>query len=140
MGVPARRASRPSDPVRQHLAEVRRGLLRLHKSLIDSERAVFEAGGAAMSNGQFLQALLQDPFFAWLRPFSTLIAKIDEALAADDGVEPSAARRFIGEVEVLIRPGEEVEESRYETVRGRDPDVLFAHVELTRRLAGPGSG
>ena len=34
---------RPSDPVRQQVVEVRRALLRLHKALIDSERAAFEA-------------------------------------------------------------------------------------------------
>ena len=59
---------RPTDPVRQQIVEVRRALLRLHKALIDSERAAFEARAGATSNGQFLQLLLQDPFFVWLRP------------------------------------------------------------------------
>ena len=132
----ARYAGRPTDPVRQQLVEVRRGLLRLHKALIDSERAAFEARAGTTSNGQFLQLLLQDPFFVWLRPYSGLIARIDEALAADDGVEPATARSFIDQVRELVLPPETggAGPSRYEEVRSRDPDVLFAHVELTRRL------
>ena len=137
MASPSSRPDATPDPLRQHLKEVRRGLLRLHKALIDSERAVFEARSGTMTNGQFLQSLLQDPFFAWLRPFSGLIAQIDEALAADDGVAPPTARRFIEQVQVLIRPASpDVGEARYETVRARDPDVLFAHVQLSQRLAG----
>ena len=68
------RRDRSPDPVRDHLKEVRRGLLRLHKALIDAERAVWERETGPVSNGRFLQALIEDPFFAWLRPFSGLIA------------------------------------------------------------------
>jgi hypothetical protein len=129
---------RPSDPVRQELVEVRRGLLRLHKALIDAERTAFEAREGALSNGQFLQLLLQDPFFVWLRPFSGLIAAMDEALAAPEGVSAEDATAFVGQVRALIGPpdGNTGGETRYEEVRGRDPDVLFAHVELARRVKG----
>ena len=125
---------RPSDPVRQRLVEVRRGLLRLHKTLVDSERRAYEARAGATSNGQFLQLLLQDPFFVWLRPFSGLIAAMDEALAEAEGVSAEDAGAFLAQVRALIGPPDANTggETRYEEVRGRDPDVLFAHVQLAR--------
>jgi len=128
--------NRPTDPVRQHLVEVRRALLRLHKALIDSERAAYEARAGVTSNGQFLQLLLQDPFFVWLRPFSGLIAQMDEALAAAEGLSAEDAGVFIAQVRSLIGPPDANTggETRYEEVRGRDPDVLFAHAELARTV------
>jgi hypothetical protein len=143
MAIPASGGDRPADPVRQQLVEVRRGLLRLHKALIDSERAAFEARAGATSNSQFLQLLLQDPFFVWLRPFSGLIAQMDEALAAAEGVAAEEAELFLAQVRALIGPPDANSggETRYEEVRARDPDVLFAHVELARRIrAQPGDG
>lgn len=138
-------ASRPfrsdaaPDPSRQHLKEVRRGLLRLHKTLIDSERAAFERDRGAVSSSQLLQALLEDPFFAWLRPFSSLIIEIDEALAAKEPLDPGSAADFIDRVRRLVQTeggGEETgdPEDRYDRVVRRDPDVLLAHVELSNRL------
>jgi hypothetical protein len=133
---PFRRGTNP-DPVRQDLVEVRRGLLRLHKALIDSERKVYERGHGQMSNGQFLQALIQEPFFAWLRPYSGLIVEIDEVLATREPVAEAEARAFVERVRALVllpREGGGAEE-RYEMVRQRDPSVLLLHVELTSRIS-----
>lgn len=138
-------ASRPfrsdaaPDPTRQHLKEVRRGLLRLHKTLIDSERAAFERDRGAVSSSQLLQALLEDPFFAWLRPFSSLIIEIDEALAAKEPLDPRSAAEFIDRVRRLVETDEGDERMGepgrpYDRVVRRDPDVLLAHVELSNRL------
>ena len=134
-------ASRPSrsnpapDPARQQLVEVRRGLLRLHKALIDSERAAFERDRGPLTSGQLLQALLEDPFFAWLRPFSGLIVEIDEALAAREPIPAQQAGDYLARVRALVETGEgDPDAARYERVMSRDPDVLVAHVELTGRL------
>jgi hypothetical protein len=131
------RRGSPPDPVRQNLVEVRRGLLRLHKSLIDSEREVYERGHGPMTNGQFLQALLQEPFFAWLRPYSGLIVEIDEALAGEEQVTEAGARAFVEQVRALVTSPEEggAAVERYEGVRQRDPGVLIRHVELTSRIS-----
>ena len=139
MDETARRGDRPSDPVREELVEARRGLLVLHKALIDSERNAYEARAGATSNGQFLQLLLQDPFFVWLRPFSGLIAQMDEALAAAEGVSPDEADAFLAQARALIGPPESNTggETRYEEVRARDPAVLFAHIALSRRVNLP---
>ncbi|HEX2191548.1 MAG TPA: hypothetical protein VHG51_21730 [Longimicrobiaceae bacterium] len=134
MTPPTPRRDRSPDPVRDRLKEVRRGLLRLHKALIDSERAAVERESGPMSSGQFLQALIQDPRFAWLRPFSGLIVEIDETLATGEPLPPPEARAFVERVRALVvLEGEEAE--RYERVRQRDAAVLIAHVELEARIA-----
>lgn len=135
----ARRAG-PPDPVRQHLSDVRRALLRLHKALIDSERAVYEARNGAMNNAEFLGALLQEPFFQWMRPFSQLIAAMDEAMFGDEPVTAAGARAYVSQAHALVaQPGDgdggAAETTRYGQVRDRDPGVLFAHTELMRRVA-----
>ena len=92
--------SKEGEVSRQSLVEVRRGLLRLHKALVDSERAAFEVGSGALSNGQFLQLLLQDPYFTWLRPYSALIAEIDEALVTRAVSRLKGSTRFGSQVKV----------------------------------------
>ncbi|HEU0016031.1 MAG TPA: hypothetical protein VFQ45_20305 [Longimicrobium sp.] len=131
--MPARRPGTPRDPDHLPLMEVRRSLLRLHKALIDSERAEFERVRGSMSNGQFLQALLTDPFFAWLRPYSGLLADIDEAFAGEEPVTRDGARAFVDRIRALALPAE-AGDDRLARVRQRDPGVLFAHTELTRGI------
>ncbi|MET0400581.1 MAG: hypothetical protein ABW277_27575 [Longimicrobiaceae bacterium] len=133
MTPPLPRRDRSPDPVRDHLKEARRGLLRLHKALIDAERAVWERDTGPVSNGRFLQALIEDPFFAWLRPFSGLIVEVDERLATGEPLPGEEARAYVERIRALVRPtGEEAE--RYERVRQRDAGVLLAHVELESRI------
>lgn len=135
----ALRARRPHDPLREHLVEVRRGLLRLHKALIDSERPLYEQRMGPISNMQLLQALLEDPFFAWLRPFSGLISRMDAAMSGDEPVTPEGARGFVDEAGALIADrldgGADENAARLARVRQRDPAVLFAQTELHRRIA-----
>lgn len=127
---------RPPDPVRAPLAEVRRALLRLHKSLIDSERAVFERGRGSLSNTEFLGALLEDPFFQWLRPFSRLLADMDEAIFSREPLEASRARALVEHAHALALPAEgDGDASRYAEALRRDAAVLVAHTEHSRRVA-----
>jgi len=123
------------DPVRENLVEVRRGLLRLHKLLIDAERAAFERASGALSNGQFLQALIQDPYFEWLRPFTGLIVEIDEFLATREPVTSETARGYAARAQGLVEPPDADAAGRYEGIRNRDPEILIAHVELTGRIS-----
>ena len=128
----------PPNPARDHLAEVRRALLRLHKALIDSERAVYEARNGPMNNSEFLGALLQEPFFQWMRPFSQLIAAMDELMFGDEPVTAEGARPYVAQAHALVAEsgdGGTPESVRYGQVRDRDPSVLFAHTELLRRVA-----
>lgn len=124
------------EPLRQRLVELRRGLLRLHKALIDSERRTFERSRGPVTNAQLLHALIEDPFFAWLRPYSGLIAEIDGALAGDEAVTEDEARAFARQARELVAvdEGDEPTVNRYDLVCRGDPDVLVAHVELSSRI------
>lgn len=124
------------EPLRTSLVEVRRGLLRLHKALIDSERGEWERSRGPVTNSQLLQALIEDPYFAWLRPFSGLIVQIDEALSGDEAVSEEAAREFVRQARELVAvdEGDEPTVNRYDLVCRRDPNVLLLHVELNSRL------
>jgi hypothetical protein len=124
------------EPLRQRLVEVRRGLMRLHKALIDAERVEWERSRGPVTNSQLLQALIEEPFFAWLRPFSGLIVEIDEALAGDDAVSEAGARAFVDRARELVAvdEGDEPTVNRYDRVCRRDPSVLLLHVELASRI------
>lgn len=69
----------------QLLKEARQQILRLHKELIDIERRRFETENRQLSSGEFLQVLLNDENFNWLRRFSMLIVEIDEMFDLSDG-------------------------------------------------------
>lgn len=134
MPTPARRRGPDPDPVRQHLVDVRRGLFRLHKALIDAERSAFERDRGPTTSGQFLQALIHDEYFAWLRPFSGLIVEMDEALAPKESLPPTAVRAYVARAHALVEPGDSGLAQRYESVCARNSDVLLAHLELGQRI------
>jgi hypothetical protein len=68
-----------------HLDALRNALLDLHGALAAHERVAFErVHGGIASPGAFLEHLLQHHDFAWLRPLSSLIASIDEAVDEGD--------------------------------------------------------
>ena len=85
---------------RQRLTELRQILLTLHKALLDSERTSYEiVHGPIASPGAFLQLLIHDNSFQWLRPITTLIVQIDEKLAAK---KPLATTREMEQLMVDI--------------------------------------
>ncbi len=119
--------------------ELREGLLTLHKALLDSERTAYEiVHGTIASPGAFLQLLISDNWFAWLRPVTTLLVQIDETLAAKN--PPASARQFeqlIEDTRALLSPSRELEGfwKRYSGVVQRDPGVAVLHEKLEKQLA-----
>jgi hypothetical protein len=126
------------DPARVRLAEIRETLLSLHKALLDSERTAYEiVHGAIGSPSAFLQLLINDARFAWLRPVTTLIVQIDETLAAKR--PPATSKDFeqmITDTRALLTPSREENEfwKRYLTVVERDPGVALLHKTIERQL------
>jgi hypothetical protein len=78
-----------NDRDRALLAELRRLLLHLHKTLIDWQRDDYERLNGRLQTTQLLQVIFNDPAFAWLRSMSGLIVRIDEALEEKPGDPPS---------------------------------------------------
>jgi hypothetical protein len=85
-----------SDPARQSLIDLRNRLLQLHKVLLEDERRTYErVHGRIPSPGAFLQLLLSDSWFAWLRPVTGLVVEIDEALAAKEPATEQTTERLL---------------------------------------------
>jgi hypothetical protein len=126
-----------SDSAKQRLTEIRQVLLTLHKAVLDSERTAYElVHGPIQGPAAFLQLLINDNWFAWLRPITTLVVQIDETLAAKR--PPASERdfeRLIMDTHALLSPSREANGfwSRYEAVVERDPGVRVLHEEISRR-------
>jgi hypothetical protein len=125
--------NRMPDHTRSHLTALRNGLLRWHKSLLDAERAAYERDVARItSTGQYLQLVLDDPWFAWLREISQFIVIVDETLAQKEPATPADAARLIGKARELLIPSETGSEfaRRYEQAMQRDASAVLAHGEM----------
>ena len=126
------------EQARQKLAELRQTLLTLHKALLDSERTAYElVHGTIPSAGAFLQLLINDAWFQWLRPITTLLVQIDETLAAKK--PPAAARdieRLIVDTRALLSPSREANGfwKRYSGAVQRDPGVSLLHAQMEEQL------
>ena len=65
-----------SNLTRQRLLDLRYSLLRLHKILLDTERVSYDETHAPIaSSAEFLQLVLGDDWFAYLRPLSQLVVR-----------------------------------------------------------------
>jgi len=123
------------EPARQRLTEMRNGLLRLHKSLLDSERAPYERDVARIaSTGQYLGLVMNDPFFAWLRELSQFIVLVDETLDLDEPATAADADRLIAQARELVAPSETGAGfgRRYFEAMQADPAVVLAHGGMMR--------
>jgi hypothetical protein len=94
---------------RTRLKNLRDGLLHLHKSLLELERAAYERDVAPITTtGQYLGLVLEGPAFQWLRELSAFIVMIDEALAQKSPPATEAdALRLIAQARVLLTPAED---------------------------------
>lgn len=127
---------------RTRLQALRDALLNLHKALVDSERVAYEQAFGTIPNAQeFLKLLLQDPWFAWLKPLSELIVSLDEAL--DDPTdplndEPPAWLARTRQLLVASETGEGFPQHYFNALQ-RDPDVVMAHASVAALLGRPAS-
>jgi hypothetical protein len=129
------------DAVHQRLTDLRNGLLGLHKSLLDSERASYERDIARIkSSGEFLKLVLYDPWFAWLHELSEFIVLIDETLDAEEPPTGIDAERLIAQAWELLAPNESGRgfAKRYFEALQRDPDVVLAHSTMRKVMASLG--
>jgi catechol 2,3-dioxygenase len=129
----------PPDVLRR-LDDVRLGLLGVHKALLNHERIRYEREhGRVPGSGDFLQLVIHDPWFEWLRPLSELVVRIDETLATTEA--PPAvddAEQLIAEARALLRPDESGKgfQQKYFRAIQDSPEVGMVHATW-KRLAGP---
>lgn len=127
-----------NDKDRALLTEMRRLLLQLHKTLIDWQRSDYETTHGRLNTTQLLQAIFDDPSFAWLRTMSGLIVRIDEAL----DVKPSRGEVELTETGPLMAAARELiapeagsaYANRYHAALQELPEAVLAHRDLVQLL------
>ncbi|HVF29503.1 MAG TPA: hypothetical protein VNA22_00980 [Pyrinomonadaceae bacterium] len=119
------------------LRDGRNLLLKLHKNLVDHERSIWEGINGRTTAGQFLNVLLEDPDFAWLRKFSTLIVDIDEMFAQKDGYADEAVDVHLQKLRELVSMESENEafKAKYQAALQQDVDAAARQGDL-RLLLG----
>jgi hypothetical protein len=128
-----------TNPTDDSLKALRQALLRLHKTLLDWERASYERAHGRQTSNALLDALLKDPQFAWLRPISQLIVRIDEMLDAEIPPGENDLEAVLAHVRDLTTPNEggNPYEQRYFTALQENPDAVFAHRDVIALLKKP---
>jgi hypothetical protein len=128
-----------TEITRQQLFEVRTVLLRLHKTLLDFEREGYERARGKIGNSyEFLQLVMNDPWFAWLRQLSELIVEMDELLATKETPREATALALIRQASILLTPSASGSEfqRKYFAAMQQSPEVVLAHSEFASVL-GP---
>jgi hypothetical protein len=122
------------------LKDLRHGLLRLHKLLLDLERRDFERARGPIGNSyEFLQLVLKDPWFDWLHRLSELIVQIDESLDTRDQEAPMTdqdGKELLERARTLLAPSESGSQfqKNYFLALQQSPDVVLLHSEIMRML------
>lgn len=123
---------------REVLKSSRDLLLKLHKVMLDAERERHEAFFGPVSPTEYLNLLLEDPAFAWLRKFSMLIVEIDEMFAQKDGFPGEMVTANLQKVRELVEMEEDDEafRSKYQYVIQASSEAASLHSELKQLVGG----
>ena len=136
----ARTMHTPDPPeraaLRAALREVSKALIPLHRHLIDAAKEDYAFAYAPVDTpSRLLNLVTSDPFFAWLKPLTSLIVNIDEMARTD--FEPADAARVADGVEQLfVTNGDAAFAERYLPLLQRDVDVAVGHAALRKALTG----
>src|SRR2546421_7001058 len=91
-GSPSNPRRDGDDPAaREKLVALRSALLRLHKTLIDMERRIYEKEFGVVNVGELFRLVVDHPQFAWLHNISEFVVRIDETLTGEAKVVPADA-------------------------------------------------
>jgi hypothetical protein len=121
------------------LLDLRQALLHLHKTMLDWERVAYERIHGRVSSHELLKAILTDPQFGWLRPFSELIVHIDETLEHESPESPVDVRAIVDRARALVaaEESEGPHAQRYREALQAHPDAVLAHRDVTLVLSQP---
>lgn len=131
--------ARMNDAERATLTELRTLLLQLHKTLLDWQRAEYELDHGRMQTTQLLDVMMNDPAFAWLRPMSGLIVRIDEALdvrprAGEPRADTESGPLVAAARELIAPEAGSPYAQRYHAALQEVPDAVLAHRDLVTLL------
>ena len=107
--------------------------MRLHKVLLENEKAKYEAINGKIANPNiYLSLVLDDPHFAWLRKISSLIALIDEAVSIRRPATQAEAEALMNEAKILLnfQDAEEEFNSKFQTALQENKDAVLSYNEV----------
>ena len=117
------------------LADLRLGLLRLHKALLEMERINYEKVSGRVNSGELLQMVVNHPQFGWLRIISALVVEIDEILNDEDPVNVSDFAELTSQARrLLTAPENEEFKTKYQAALQIEPAVVMAHSNVMQLL------
>lgn len=122
---------------RNHVAQMAQALRELHRSLIVAARRQYEEEHGELGGSYaLLQQLADNPAFAWLRPLTTLVSRLDN-LPADEQIDAVAAAAVRAEAGRLINPAEGEDSAFYDQLRAARsfaPDLVVLHAHARAAL------
>ena len=128
----ARTMHTPDSPdraaLRGTLRELSKALMPLHRHLIEAAKSDYSFGYTPVeSPGHLLRLMSEDPFFAWLKPLTSIIVEIDEMTRRDfeRGDAIAIGRRiedFLGQ-------------TQYVEMLQREVDVAAGHAAVRKILS-----
>ena len=117
------------------LRDLRKGLLHLHKMLLEMERQNFESRSGRVTPGELLQLVLNNSQFAWLRIISALVVEIDEVLNGEGPVTTDDFEGLLNQARLLFTsPGNGEFKTKYEAALQQEPSVVMAHSAVMKLL------
>ena len=121
--------------LRASLREISRLLIPLHRALIDAAKEDYAfAVGPVGSPTQLLQLLNDDPFFAWLKPMTSLIVDIDEMSRRD--FEASDVAGIADRLDAMFGTSPDRDFAKqYVPLLQRSVDVAVNHAALRNAIA-----
>lgn len=119
-----------ADDTRQKLKDLSKAFLRLHKTLLDGTKAEYETvNGKISSPNVYLQLVIDDAHFAWLRKMSSMIALIDEAVSLRRPATETDAQALLKEAKILLSFEDDDEDfnSKFQAALQKNPDAVINH-------------
>ena len=126
-----------TDDTRRKLKNLSGAFLRLHKILLEAEKAKYEAANGAIANANiYLSLVLDDPHFAWLRKISSLVALIDEAASIRRPASETEADALINEAKLLLnfQDGEADFNDKFQNALQENKDAVLSYNEILKLI------
>jgi hypothetical protein len=134
----ARTMHTPDSPeraaLRTALRDVSKLLLPLHRALIEAAKEEYAFAVAPVDKpAQLLQLLTDDPFFAWLKPVTSLIVDIDEMARTD--FEAADVAAIADRVDRFFGPkADDGFSQQYVPLLQRNVEVAISHAALRKAV------
>lgn len=127
----ADRFPREKGEYSERLSHLSKILLSLHKRLLDTAREEYVRTHGEVDNAfRMLALVMEDPYFAWLRPVSQLIVRIDEL--AETETRKDEVDAVVLATKELLTTGDFA--ARYPELLQLDAEIVIIHAQLQKAL------